>query len=488
MFPKDRQRERNILTADSSYTRLTVETAQALMAAGCADLNVFLPDNRRGGAVLYTAAGSEVDRPDYSRLRDHGVSMLYVRTDTLQHHSHHLEESLDKLLLSDRLEPIAKAEIAHHVGHTIAQDISLAPDSEQAMARTSRFVDEMVECVLTDQGVAEYVTHMASHHRSTASHMMIVSVLAVMLGAKVYGKDRQSLHNLGMAAMLHDLGKLALDPCLLNKPSKLAPEEMDLIYQHPIESARLTGDPTGLPPVVRRMVLQHHERVDGKGYPLGLTGDQLETGSKILSIVDTYHAITGPRPYRAPLTAVEANRVLDSLSGRQFDPGLLACWSELCATRGIKPPEEWAVHGDNHQEDELSTKHEHRVQSAPKSEHRHRAERLSCDGRIGAACVYAGRLEGLTDAPDKFAGRVQDLSRGGVCLRTDHPLFRGEVIHLLLNSQEQSVWVAGAVAWCRQQRDKTGFLCGIRFSHRVRDEHVGIKTEVEGLGNRIITP
>ncbi len=460
-----------------------IETAQALASQGCSDLNVYLANAGPDDLVLYRGSGPGVARIDLDRLRDHGVSTLYVETGALHNHDAYLEENLDKLLLGDSLEPVAKAEIVHYVGRTIAQNLIASPHAGETLARTSRFVDEIVDCVLAKQGVGRYMMHMACHHRSTASHMMIVSMMAVMLGAKVYGRDAGALHDLGMAGMLHDLGKMALDPSLLNKPSRLTSEESGLIQQHPVESVRLIGGAVPVTPAVSQLVIQHHERVDGRGYPLGLTGDQLEVGSKILAIADTYHAVTGPRSYRAPLTPAEANRVLNSVAGRQLDPELLDCWNSLCAARGTRPPEAWAVRGNQHEEDELSTKHEHRVQPSGHNGVRHRPKRFACNGKIGALCVYAGRLEGLSSGPNRFDCPVQDLSRSGLCLRTDHALFRGEVIHVLLRGRRQSVWVQGVVAWCRQCDDRSGFRCGVRLCHRVNNDQVGVKTEVKGLSD-----
>jgi hypothetical protein len=302
-----------------------------------------------------------------------------------------------------------------------------------------------------------------------------------MLGTKVHEGNAERLCALGMAGMLHDLGKLAIDPGLLSKPGKLSPEEMNLIHQHPIESARLVGDLSSVAPEVRQMIVQHHERMDGRGYPLGLTGAQLDAGSRILTIVDAYHAITGPRAYRAPLTPVEANRVLGSLAGRQFDAELLAAWQPLCTARGIQPPAAWEAPGDEHNAEELSARHEHRAYGTSRSEIRQRTERLQCDGKVSADCIYVGRLKGLSDAPDRFDCLVHDLSRGGVCLHTAHPMFRGEVVHVRVKGQEHSVWVAGVVAWCRQEQDGTGFRCGVRFRHLVAEGRVGTETDVFGL-------
>lgn len=473
------------MSEETAYTHLTIETAQALSNLGCADLAVYLPSAGQTELVLYRGAGRGLADPDYNRLRTHGLATVYVRTGDLHERDVYLEERLGDLLHNGNLESIAKAEIVHQVGHSVARGLVNDANSSVDLNRTTRFVEEMVGCVLAEQPVARYLAHMASHHRSTASHMVIVSMLAITLGAMVYGEDRERLRELGLAGMLHDMGKLAIDPAVLAKPETLSPEETVLVQQHAIESVRLLGGDTQATPAVRQMIIQHHERVDGRGYPLGLTGDELDLSSKILTIVDSFHAITGPRSYRAPLTPLEANRVLDSLAGRQFDPDLLACWNALFDKHGTRPPQEWAVSGSEHQEDELATRHEHRTGSAPGKQSRYRPRRHRCDGRISAGCVYAGRLNGVSRAPDRFVSKLQDLSSFGACLRTEHPLFRGEVIHIGLKGRDRPIWLEAVVAWCRQQQDHSGYHCGIRFAYRIREDQVGTKTDVEGLNNTL---
>lgn len=469
------------MAINNCYTRLTIETAQVLADLGCADLAIYLPKAGCEEPVLYRQARAGLDGPDYRRLHDHGVSTLFVPSDALHEHDSYLENNLAALLRKGGLEPVAKAEVIQHVGQSVAAGLVQQPAQGVDLERTTQFVDEIVGCVLSEPSVAPYLAHMSAHHRSTAGHMVIVSMLAVMLGARVYGDDRQALRDLGLAGMLHDIGKLAIDPAVLGKPGRLSPEETTLIQQHPIEAVRLLGDHPQATSAVRRMIIEHHERVDGRGYPLGRTGDDLEVGSKILTLVDSFHAITGPRAYRAALTSLETNRVLNALGGRQFDPDLLACWNSLFEGRDVRPPGDWAVQGSERVEDELASQHEHRASDSRRTDLRYRPPRSACNGRIRAACVYAGRLKGVTSAPDRFDCTVQDVSRLGICLRTHHPLFRGEVVHVLPKGTDSPIWIEGVVAWCRQQKDGRGFRCGVRFASRIREDQVGQCCDVERM-------
>jgi hypothetical protein len=232
------------------------------------------------------------------------------------------------------------------------------------------------------------------------------------------------------------------------------------------------------------MIMQHHERVDGKGYPLGLRGDEIDLGSRILTIVDTFHAITGPRAYRAAMTLREANDVLAMLAGRQFDPELLVRWNELCQLQRDLPPAEWLVQGENHGEPEPAPEHEHRPHARTREACHDRAPRFVCRDRTDATCVYVGRLPDVSTAPRRFVSPVQNLSRGGICLNTFAPLYRGEVVHVQVRSSQTALWVEGVVAWCRRREDSDGFRCGIHFQSRLHENDVGRPAEVVCLTAR----
>jgi HD-GYP domain-containing protein (c-di-GMP phosphodiesterase class II) len=102
------------------------------------------------------------------------------------------------------------------------------------------------------------------------------------------------------AALLHDIGKLSLSSRLLDKPGRLTQAEWAAVRAHPLHTERLLGRVAPLRPVAT-IAAAHHERLDGSGYPYGLTGDDLSLPARLLAVADVYEAVTAERPYRAPL-------------------------------------------------------------------------------------------------------------------------------------------------------------------------------------------
>jgi HD-GYP domain-containing protein (c-di-GMP phosphodiesterase class II) len=466
------------MSLPSGYSAVPIGAAPALGGNESATFAVYLPGHGRDRPVLYSEAGAELAKPDFERLSEHGVRTLYVRTQDLSQCEQILESRLAVVLQSSELAPAEKASLVLHVGTSVARDICQPTEPALDLRRVTSVVDNVIACVLSDPLIAANMLQMAEHERTTASHMFMVSALATMLGAEIFGGDRQKLQALGFAGMMHDVGKLAIRPEVINKPGPLSPAEVSLIQQHPIESVRLLGDHPDATSEVRRIILQHHERIDGRGYPVGVGGSDLLLGSRILSIVDAFHAMIGRRSYRKPFTAPEANRAMRTQAGRQFDRDLLSCWRDLFERywqNGAATGREPAVAPD-----EFSSRHEHRPKGPPRRMFGHRAKRFVCNGNVTVACVYAGRLSNVTLAPDEFVAPVHDISRGGVCIYSAHPLFRGEVVHVRLSDNKRKFWVRGSVAWCRQH-DANLYRAGIQFEQRIADIQARRRAQVKPM-------
>jgi diguanylate cyclase (GGDEF)-like protein/putative nucleotidyltransferase with HDIG domain len=155
----------------------------------------------------------------------------------------------------------------------------------------------------------------------TANHSIHVANLTVAI-ARVLAVDDARLDDLRVAARLHDIGKLGVPDAILNKPGPLDESEFRIIKTHPVLGAELLRS-WGLE-VPARIALQHHERIDGFGYPAGLAGDEICIESRIIHAADAYVAMTRERPYRPAMTRHKAFAELSRHSGTQFDPDVVA--------------------------------------------------------------------------------------------------------------------------------------------------------------------
>jgi putative nucleotidyltransferase with HDIG domain len=184
------------------------------------------------------------------------------------------------------------------------------------------FISAIESIVLALQAKDEYTE---GHSRRVSVHATAIAREMSLPGGEV--------ENIGMAALLHDIGKVGTKESILNKPGKLTAEEGDHIRSHPLIAASILEPITPLAEVIA--YIKHvHEAYDGGGYPDGLTGDEIPLGARIIAVADVFDAMTSPRPYRP---AIEEKVVLDHLreeAGKQFDPTVVEAFLKVYRQAG----------------------------------------------------------------------------------------------------------------------------------------------------------
>jgi hypothetical protein len=195
----------------------------------------------------------------------------------------------------------------------------------------------------------------------------------------------------------------------------------------------------------------------------------------------------GRRSYREALTPSDANRVLLAQSGKQFDPELLQYWEELFNEHWREDSSFLQAINSQQTDQEGQSRHEHLPNKASETR-RLRAARLMCNGDTKIVCLYAGRLKDTTLAPDVQVAPLYDVSRGGMCMMTDHPMYRGEVVHLRVNPNNERGWVRGVVAWCRREVNNKSYKAGIRLIKRISATEAVQKVPVKGMNDQHVCP
>lgn len=171
----------------------------------------------------------------------------------------------------------------------------------------------------------------------TRLHSERVADIARDLARKVKDGDEAYAQAIYRAARLHDIGKIAIPEAVLLKPGSLTPEEFALIQSHTTKGAELLSPArkVAFDQLVYNVILHHHERWDGRGYPKRLAGHEIPEEARIVGLADAYEAMTAGRPYRKAKTPEEALREVQELSGHQFDPRLVEAFTELWAQNPI---------------------------------------------------------------------------------------------------------------------------------------------------------
>ena len=168
----------------------------------------------------------------------------------------------------------------------------------------------------------------------TGGHVERVTEYALVVGAHL-GWHESKLEHLHYGAILHDIGKIHIRESTLLKTSQLNDEEFQEIRRHPVIGAEMIADIpylAGAVPIVR----YHHERWDGKGYPEGLSGNDIPEGARIVAVVDTFDAMTTDRPYGSAVSLQKAYEELLRCAGEQFDPGVISAFQNALAEGEIQ--------------------------------------------------------------------------------------------------------------------------------------------------------
>jgi HD-GYP domain-containing protein (c-di-GMP phosphodiesterase class II) len=162
------------------------------------------------------------------------------------------------------------------------------------------------------------------------NHSLNVAIISLSLGIS-HGYSKNELHALGLGAILHDIGKTKIQMELLTQNRTLTPEEYQEVQKHTVLGFRLLKDEPNIPLLSAHCAFQHHERIDGSGYPRGIKGDEIHDFAKWIAIADSYDAMTNHRPFRNAMLPHEAMEVLYASAGTLYDRKKVAVFRDNVA-------------------------------------------------------------------------------------------------------------------------------------------------------------
>ena len=189
---------------------------------------------------------------------------------------------------------------------------------------TERHRSQLAQARLTRAAVDAVAATIEARDPYTAGHQSRVSDIAAAIAAEI-GVNPGEIEGIALAAHIHDIGKIGIPAEILNRPSELRPPEWELIKIHPAAGADIIRG-IDFPWPVAKMIEQHHERLDGSGYPRGLRGDEICLGARIIAVADVVEAMASHRPYRPSRGIEPALEEISAKSGLLFDPEVVdAC-------------------------------------------------------------------------------------------------------------------------------------------------------------------
>jgi HD-GYP domain-containing protein (c-di-GMP phosphodiesterase class II) len=314
-----RQAEENQLgattLADADAEPVPVDSLPANVPLPC---SVYLKVG--GKNVLFRTQGERMTLKRLSELTQRGASTFLVHRASWQVFSSFIEKASPG-------ESASPTERAQHLRHLmLIYGLELERSNRQTrrtlVEKMHKHAAEVATLIKSTPAAIQDLLSRASQNSPTrhAAHALNAAAYAALIGIKL-DYSAEDLKNLVFAVMIHDIGKLSMDKKLFLKTTPPTEEELAQIKAHPRLGAEMLQSYIAIP-AVHQAVLQHHERVDGKGYPSGLKGEKIHPFARICAIADTFDSLTSDRPYRAKISAEEALKKMAADEGH-FDRSFL---------------------------------------------------------------------------------------------------------------------------------------------------------------------
>ncbi len=269
------------------------QTGRTLIARGTY-LDDFMIDSlmKKGIGGIYTLEGE--DDPD-----EESIPM-------------ETREKIEKLKKEDP----AKVRLSESVKERVSEGIQyLYQNTESASFTdaTNNIANDLMTAVLDNDAIAVDISTLKVSDEYTFKHSVDVATMAMVI-AKKHGLSDSEIYEIGITGLLHDVGKSKIPNDVLNKPGRLDDNEFALMKQHTLFGFQILKEKSDIKEQIKLGVLQHHEKINGKGYPLGLSSEKISLYAKILSIADIYDALVTKRPYKEPFSQRDAVEMIMSMT------------------------------------------------------------------------------------------------------------------------------------------------------------------------------
>ncbi len=312
-------------TVISDYLPISVSTLQPAESAG---MNLYQRESNDGAFVLFCSDSHPLLSEDLERLKHRRVKKLYIESASREVYQDYLRSLVEPSLEGQTSNPSARAGALNEVVRDVLESTFRQNDTDETVAAAARLGSAAADIVCNDQFASDDLFRVLHHDYATFTHSANVAFYAGMLASEL-GLSKHEVELITTGGLLHDLGKLDIDDKILCKPGRLTEEEFRVIKMHPTRGFDQLSQRTDLNAGQLMMVYQHHERLDGKGYPVGVVDDEIHLWAKICAVVDVFEALTSFRPYRSPMPKLRVLDILQEDSGVAFDPEVLACWVKI---------------------------------------------------------------------------------------------------------------------------------------------------------------
>jgi uncharacterized domain HDIG len=262
--------------------------------------NIFTNDGK-----ILLRAGTILSGGYINKIKEMGVFYVYVE-----------DERLDDVQVEDESISRLKQNTMENMSK-IMKNIAMVSD-KKAMSEYVKTVENLISYISENKDITKSLYDIQTHSNSTYVHSISVCIMSAIIGQGMK-MDSSAIKELGVAAILHDIGKTQLPRSIVEKKGNLSGEELKQYKEHPYLGAMLLKKNVRISENIIKGVQQHHERVDGKGYPYGLTGKSINKFARIICVSDVYDTISNSKDYKKAFSPNDAYELILAGSGTIFD-------------------------------------------------------------------------------------------------------------------------------------------------------------------------
>lgn len=266
------------------------------------------------------AKGVHLDEYQIESLKRMGINGVYISEgeeepakEEPKQMSAAARNNISKLRTNDP----SKVKLSESIKRRVSEGIQFLYNDTESPDFTSTansITNNLIKAINDNEAIAVDITELKTSDEYTFKHSVDVATMS-MIVAKKMGMSKKDIYNIGIAGLLHDMGKSKIPLEILNKPARLTDEEFEVMKQHSTYGFKILKEKDEFEMPIAMSVLQHHEKIDGSGYPMGVGEDKIIPYAKILSVVDVYDALVTERPYKKGLSQRNAIEIIMSMTG-----------------------------------------------------------------------------------------------------------------------------------------------------------------------------
>jgi len=328
-FLRDAENQKRLATAiDRYYSQATnfalshvPVTIELIIPHRIPDINLYLAttdEEERPSYKIFRSRGMYFSQSEVDTLRTNGVKHLYIDRTEVPSFTQYIESVLGEISDHSPMVDEQKITMLRQDAVNVLTDIFLAPTAEN-IQRGVKVVSGFVYVLMRDPKAYQLLLSLSSHDHYTLQHSVGVATNSIILAKKIGINDEASLIEVGVGGLLHDIGKTRVPKEIINKNGPLDESEWAIMKQHALFGYEILKDNPNVGVRAKLAVLQHHEDPSGSGYPMGLSGSQIDLFAKIVAIADIYNAITTDRAYSKAKPPFEAFQLIKAKLSHRVD-------------------------------------------------------------------------------------------------------------------------------------------------------------------------